>query len=855
MDNENKIAEMQKGKTFIELIKEQNIEIPIIQRDYAQGRLDYKATEIRDSFLTSIIDTLRSEERKTLVLDFVYGSTIDVGTFIPLDGQQRLTTLFLLHWYLASEDKMSILRVQKGNTIFSKFTYKTRISSKEFCNNIVNNSLKRLKELHKEQIAIFEEQIQELVEEFEKTKKAKHLRLITELKTKQKSWTLSSTIKDQSWFMWSWQKDPTVKAMLVMLDDLHDRIKRENLSDEEHNVMWNKLEEGWIVFHLLPPEKFNLTDELYVKMNARGKQLSEFDIFKSTLEEQMRLNEVDENIQNTWRTNIDSNWIDLFWNKIAKPQLVLDISEKEQKECVNSVENSYLRFLEQMMVFHLFINDNCIVCDWNDDKIKRSVPFGDFDENNILSKLREFSVRNDIMRLIPLFSKTCFFSQSFFEFVINSFESLIYIKENAKHEGSELIDNIHFEMNKSTVFESFFDRNIDYEIRVQFFAILQFYKYKHAKEVSRSEELISEFNSWMRIIRNLSTNSNTYYYNTYIDFRNSIVTIEKWASEIYNNNLADSILRYFVLNNPNEGFNEEQLKEESIKAKLILKSTDAQNWEGSIRKAEEHKYFLGQIGFLIDWSKEDDDYNHIKFNEYYHKICSVFNDTGLKPDLCQSETHIFRNALMANCEFYLFMYSFMNNSGKHRDFSWKRYLREHGKSKNIQNLLDGWDENHKSSFKVFCIIYIEQNKPTDWRRCFIEKPEIYNLLKQNRIGIWNWDNREIILLSKIRTSAKHWELQTYYWYLKFKQSGIDDYLDSKDETHPFSSIFHKDDNKEISVKYIRNNYIISMNFNPENPIFDFNEKSTRWEHFFESTNYREVESTMEHFLETNGFGQ
>ncbi len=37
---------------------------------------------------------------------FVYGSVEGIGEtrFLPLDGQQRLTTLFLLHWYLAWAD-------------------------------------------------------------------------------------------------------------------------------------------------------------------------------------------------------------------------------------------------------------------------------------------------------------------------------------------------------------------------------------------------------------------------------------------------------------------------------------------------------------------------------------------------------------------------------------------------------------------------------------------------------------------------------------------------------------------------------------------------------------------------------
>ena len=37
-------------------------------------------------------------------LDFVYGSII-IDTFQPLDGQQRLTTLFLFHWYFALKEE------------------------------------------------------------------------------------------------------------------------------------------------------------------------------------------------------------------------------------------------------------------------------------------------------------------------------------------------------------------------------------------------------------------------------------------------------------------------------------------------------------------------------------------------------------------------------------------------------------------------------------------------------------------------------------------------------------------------------------------------------------------------------
>jgi uncharacterized protein with ParB-like and HNH nuclease domain len=71
------------------------IEIPLIQRDYAQGRRNRRVDDIRSTFLEDLHQALNGG--RPIGLDFVYGEVND-GTFEPLDGQQRLTTLFLLHW-------------------------------------------------------------------------------------------------------------------------------------------------------------------------------------------------------------------------------------------------------------------------------------------------------------------------------------------------------------------------------------------------------------------------------------------------------------------------------------------------------------------------------------------------------------------------------------------------------------------------------------------------------------------------------------------------------------------------------------------------------------------------------------
>lgn len=80
------------------------IRIPIIQRDYAQGRI--QETQVRKSFLNQLKAVL-SDTSAHLDLDFVYGNGQPGNHFIPLDGQQRLTTLFLLHYYLSRRDEAS----------------------------------------------------------------------------------------------------------------------------------------------------------------------------------------------------------------------------------------------------------------------------------------------------------------------------------------------------------------------------------------------------------------------------------------------------------------------------------------------------------------------------------------------------------------------------------------------------------------------------------------------------------------------------------------------------------------------------------------------------------------------------
>lgn len=116
------------------------IKIPKIQRDYAQGRKKGEELNVTGKkFLDNIFEHL--EKDQPMELDFVYGTVSSYdseGTkkynLLPLDGQQRITTLFLLYWFLGLKENGSAPEFLK------KFTYETRASSSDFCEYICDST-------------------------------------------------------------------------------------------------------------------------------------------------------------------------------------------------------------------------------------------------------------------------------------------------------------------------------------------------------------------------------------------------------------------------------------------------------------------------------------------------------------------------------------------------------------------------------------------------------------------------------------------------------------------------------------------------------------------------------------------
>ena len=231
-----------------------SIVIPIIQRDYAQGRKGIETDRVRMRFLNALY---RAVTDTPITLDFVYGDIDEGGVMTPLDGQQRLTTLFLLYWYAAKKEVIN----KSEYSFLSRFSYETRYSARDFCSLLVDF-------MPSFQVAI------------------------------------SKEIIDQHWFPLDWLKDQTISSMLVMIDEINDIFA--GIPD-----LWQRLISGAISFYFLPIKDMGLTDELYIKMNSRGKPLTSFEHFKAELDRNLK--EIDANTAKRILKKIDVNWTHVLW--------------------------------------------------------------------------------------------------------------------------------------------------------------------------------------------------------------------------------------------------------------------------------------------------------------------------------------------------------------------------------------------------------------------------------------------------------------------------------------------------------------------------------------------------------------
>lgn len=598
--------------TFWNLINDYKIVVPKIQRDYVQGRENKTVEKNREEFVEELIDSLSGN--KPMSLNFVYG-TIHGNEFIPIDGQQRLTTLFLLHLYVfakkGNKDEIEVLQ--------KKFSYQTRYTTNRF--------------------------LEKLSEELPEM-----------LNPSDRNDNLTGIIRDSGWYVTPWDNDPNICSCLVMLQTIHETCN-DILANNNDGIskFFNLLTsvDCPITFMWLQLDKsFGSDNQLYIRMNSRGKQLTDFENFKAELYEKILKSNGDEEkdqIIKDFKKNIDGDWYSLFWDA----ELCRETSNKNQDTLVKNKDEENIEkratLIDRLLqhIFHWTIVS--AICAYKDAVILTSASKNATKEfvKSLYSDLQPGCEieRVYIQEYIDLYQNWENYEEkddlekeererrekervaAFFNNIIKDFAcTLSFLSEIKREEPKKIfrfIINDIFQINygkKDSI--NFTIRQ--YSARVLLYAITKFAKdYKDNKAEEKNDKN-EAFKSWYRVVLNLVS---TQEIDSPEDFQKAVRAIEEW-----DNNTED----WLESENVKGAFRSAQVKEEILKLKLM----DKNGWKCAIRNAENtnfdgnyqaRDYFRGQIGFLLHMAGVEahlNDLDQKQFNNfvYYSKaVRSIFN--------------------------------------------------------------------------------------------------------------------------------------------------------------------------------------------------------------------------------------
>lgn len=758
-------------ESLYKLLKEYKVEIPVIQRDYVQGRKEPQIEKIRIKFIEDLLKSVKSEGVASQHLDFIYGRiTDDLNTegykknaesveqllfilkkyhsslgipltgelpsvnklnindlkkkVLPLDGQQRLTTLWLFHFVIAHQ--IGIMPSWMQN-----FTYKTRKSSRDFCSKLL------------------EEQENLIVCE-----------------------SYSEIIENQHWFFYKWKNDPTIKGMLVMLDEIWRQICLDKNWHQHLDRYWDNLISNKVVFSFLPLNEKNIDDEIYIKMNARGKPLSDFEKFKNQLLHFLDSNtnekKLNQNRIKEYAHRLDTNWLDLFWE-----------SKRSQ---TYKVQTEYFNFFKIFLLYNYILNTVKEVVD--QELIKLFLQNKDDKSRYEDLSFSELVIKNvvTVKNILKVFETLDLFKESD---KINQF--ITWLDEQGfQYDNKSLNGNNKLDILKSHF--TYLSKDLNYYDRTYIMSLLYFIEYFGLS----SDNIEFSFKSYSRTCYNIIYNQN--YIQNPDTFIIALRTIKKVSQ------MGDSIHKYLQETDFNSiRFKNSLLEEEIIKYNLIESNPDL---EREFIIAEKHEYFRGQIGFILKMSGDKDNFDLAKFKDYRDKLMILFSER-----FRVSDHRLFERALLSKKNYFIdkghsrWMFCDPNNGLRAKEEGWRIVFQKNAKE--IQLILDnislGTIEND-------LLQIIHNYTGNNWRKYFITSPKLWSSCDKRFIKKTD-DNYKVRLLKNNNAGGTQREIRTKYFQIRYLELDPQDY-------HPFETIKYVDAKKqdEIPCAYFTNWYYEEKNY-------------------------------------------
>ena len=676
---------------------QKHILIPALQRDYVQG----ERPDIIKPFIDELLFALK-ESTKKVDLNYIYGSEEDSVNFVPIDGQQRLITLWLLHLYLFTKQG-------------KKFNVKLCFYSREFANEF-------------------------------------SMKLLDNLGSIPNKKSISEEIIDSSWFVNGWKYDKTVNNMLNTLEFISEACVKPNDFKYYENI----------TFSFLNMHSKGLTDDIYVKMNGRGRPLSYYENLKSWMDEKVTKLFIDEpEFYEDWEKKMDNEWTDFFWLNRDHPE---EIDDEQERFLYNLLRIFWIKKGKKG-----FVPDKSnreFLCKLLNIKSPSKI------EENIISHISDstnFTLPLYVLDNLDLFSK------EFFEWAMKAFDGLCEITQDINNERLEF----DFDNSKTTKTYKIFFTNENRQLLISS-SIIDYIVYCKG----------ANLHDWLRFTRNIICNIDDVS-DTDNRLKNILLTLEYIAKSC---SLNPNCLT-FISNIQEEQFKDiapkaliSALIDEKEKATLI--STNEKLWRKRIENLENNKYFTGQIKFIFDFlgsaPKED------KFDLYSKIMYQLFSGNGKNGRyLCSNiDENVFSRALLCFTTDYSYGYKINSNwsflkSSKTDKNIWKNYINDNEivgteelpHNDALKKLLDILIQNFKaepSTENFEKIINNNKNKINDWRRFFIDYPEIWSYFNKTEKFIRRNGEYNIGLVKSIQYggSVYHAELRSYCLYLDYKHSSV-----------------------------------------------------------------------------------
>lgn len=682
--------------SFWELYKSSTIKIPQIQRDYVQGRDNTRVITNRASFAKELISSLKNNKRITL--NFIYGYYED-DCFIPIDGQQRLTTLFLLHFLVLSKSGHKDELVYKDRMNFS---YQTRYTTNRF-----------FKALYKSDVALLN---------------------CNDIK---------QSIAESSWYAFSWNNDPSIVSALAMLSELKAAFG-ENVKPDDWNVYYHRLvsENCPVRFMLLEMTKNQLgkPNQLYIRMNSRGKQLTDFENFKASLYGYVYECENNElkQLMGLIKEKVDGDWQTLIW----------EIADN------NTSAEKYSDTFYRGLLHWIFVNRLCTENKLNDDK-------------------EWIKPKGKIISDIYLENYVDIGGESFLNCIRDFWYTMITIS-NVKNNDSSLYERI---VNSVLSYGSDQKNNYFYQLAEYKQRIILFSLAKYGRETDGQNFDLQQFKDWYRVIFNLTSNTEIDDPETYCRVCQSI---DKFKDVLLISENPAGLVNL-------SGFASRQIDEEIFKQKIVNLSDE---WKNAILEAESDQYFQGEIyfSFLLADIYSSEDATRIGSENYTRLWANIVKVMGLAHD----NDVLFHRALLTYGDYSTTapggvgdagVITFFQHSEKHHNYDWRGLLRPE----------NGMLSNSTRMFKEFLVDCID-NDPVNVAYEHIEAyrlPDsatlhdeiLYYLIKydalfkycQKYYYIWKDDDEtdwNRYLLMKTSKRNTYVEAKAYAFYVLTSNNGV-----------------------------------------------------------------------------------